>query len=104
MKLTCPKDKALTDVMCAGAKKEMAWLSAYGKPRLPFERVYREATNFQKSRPDEHMQSLQDYVRIASHIIPEEDWLHKPTLRHSDLQPNNILVSDNHEIVGLIDW
>ncbi|XRM45209.1 hypothetical protein ABZX51_008306 [Aspergillus tubingensis] len=30
--------------------------------------------------------------------------LDRPVMRHPDLQPNNILVSDSNEITGLIDW
>ncbi|KAL1863443.1 hypothetical protein Plec18167_000538 [Paecilomyces lecythidis] len=30
--------------------------------------------------------------------------LNRPVLRHPDFQPNNILVSESKEIIGLIDW
>ena len=33
-----------------------------------------------------------------------ESILSRPTIRHPDLQPNNIFVSDSLTIVGLIDW
>ncbi|KAF2086877.1 kinase-like protein [Saccharata proteae CBS 121410] len=92
------------DVMSAGAKKELEWVHKYGKPRFPLDRIYRESTGYQKSRPEEHLKHLEDYLRIASHVVPKDRWLHKPTIRHPDLQPNNLLVTDKLEIAGLIDW
>jgi hypothetical protein len=39
------------------------------------------------------------------HIVPNGDAaLTHPTLRHPDLQPNNVFVSDDLSITGLIDW
>jgi len=41
---------------------------------------------------------------IAPYIVPREnDALVHPTLRHPDLQPNYVFVSDDVEITGLID-
>ncbi|PYI04636.1 phosphotransferase family protein [Aspergillus sclerotiicarbonarius CBS 121057] len=57
------------DVLRNPALKELAWLRAYGRPRFPFERAYRNPW-------------------ITDYPIP----------------PNNIFVSDDLDIVGLIDW
>jgi hypothetical protein len=39
------------------------------------------------------------------YLIPNSnDTLTRPTLRHPDLQPNNVFVSDDLRITGLIDW
>lgn len=84
--------------------KEMAWLQACAKPRFPIDRIYREFINHERSQPDEHLRSLEDYLKVAQHLIPKEDWLCKPTLRHPDLQPKNIFVSEDFDIVSLIDW
>lgn len=92
------------DVLLGVAKKELAWLRTYGQPRFPFERVYRESTDYQKSLPEEHMRSLEQYLKIAPSFVPEQEWLCKPVLRHPDLQPNNIFVTDDLDIVGLLDW
>lgn len=43
-------------------------------------------------------------MRIANRLVPEEASLSRPTLRHPDLNPNNIFISDEADIVGLIDW
>lgn len=49
--------------------------------------------------------TLKKYLQIAPHLIPhDEPALARPVLRHPDLQPNNIFVSDKLEITGLIDW
>ena len=41
---------------------------------------------------------------MAPYLIPRDDTLTWPTIRHPDLQPNNIFVSKNFEIMSLIDW
>lgn len=83
--------------------KELAWLRAYGRPRFPFERAYRESTNYRLSDPSEHIALLEFYLKIAPELLPPDEFL-RPVLRHPDLQPNNIFVSDDFDIVGLIDW
>ncbi|KAF2498771.1 kinase subdomain-containing protein [Lophium mytilinum] len=92
------------DVLRGLALKELAWLQEYGKPRLPFERAYREELNFQKSSPVEHATNIQKYLGLVQHLVPKEKAFLRPTLRHPDLQPQNIFVSDTLDIVGVIDW
>ena len=36
----------------------MAWIRAYGRPRFPFERAYRETFDYKKQDPEEHANSL----------------------------------------------
>ncbi|PVH97319.1 hypothetical protein DM02DRAFT_597827 [Periconia macrospinosa] len=91
-------------VLQAPAEKELAWIRAYGKPRFPFERAYRETFDYQKQDPAEHATSLQDYIRIAPHLVPANSKLNLPVLRHPDLQPNNVFVSEDFTVTGLIDW
>lgn len=43
-------------------------------------------------------------MRIAPYLVPHNETLTRSTLRHPDLQPNNVFVSDKLEITGLIDW
>ncbi|KAI1937474.1 hypothetical protein LOZ57_006594 [Ophidiomyces ophidiicola] len=90
--------------MEAVANKELAWLKSYAKPRFPFERAYREATNYQKSAPEEYIEILEQYLKIVPYLIPKDKGLQRPILRHPDLQPNNIFVNQDLDIVGLIDW
>lgn len=91
------------DVLRNSALKELAWLRTYGRPRYPFQRAYRESMEYQLSLPSDHIRSLEAYLKIAPELLPSNEFL-RPLLRHPDLQPNNIFVSDDLDIVGLIDW
>ncbi|KAL4899330.1 hypothetical protein BDW74DRAFT_171605 [Aspergillus multicolor] len=85
--------------------KELAYLRAHGRPRFPFERAYREAMDYQLFDPTGHTASLETCLKIVPHLLPlNMDDLLRPVLRHPDLQLNNIFVSDDLDIVGLIDW
>ncbi|RMY04672.1 hypothetical protein D0868_06820 [Hortaea werneckii] len=91
-------------VLEGGAKKEMTWLHSHGKPRLPFDREYREIFNYAEVDPEEHINSLEKFLKVASHAVPAEEWLHKPVIRHPDLSPNNIFVDDDCNITSILDW
>lgn len=92
-------------VLAAGAKKEIAYLTKYGQPLHPFQRLRRELYNYQKVSPSEHVHSLDKYLQAVPYIIPNSDATStRPTLRHPDLQPNNVFVSEDLSIAGLIDW
>ncbi|KAF2258835.1 kinase-like protein [Lojkania enalia] len=100
-----PKDTDPAAALTAGAKKEIAYLTKFGKPIHPFQRLRREIYNYQKQSPSDHLDSLDKYLRIAPYLIPDNnETLTRPTLRHPDLQPNNVFVSDELKITGLIDW
>ena len=99
----CADSSPLQLLSCVAAK-ELAWLKAFGRPRLPFERAYHECLNYQKSQPEQHIESLEKYMRMAPFLVPRETRFHRPVLRHPDLQPNNIFVSRNLDIAGIIDW
>ncbi|KAH9834716.1 26S protease regulatory subunit 4 [Teratosphaeria destructans] len=87
-----------------GAKKEIEWLRAYGKPRLPFDREYREMFNDRPVDPNEHLRNLEEFLKVAAYLVPGEDWLNQPVIRHPDLNPNNIFVDDGCRITSIIDW
>ncbi|KIA75868.1 phosphotransferase [Aspergillus ustus] len=91
------------DTLRNPALKELAWLRECGRPRFPFERAYRESLEYRLSEPSEHITSLESYLKITPALLPAKEFL-RPVLRHPDLQPNNIFVSDDLDIVGLIDW
>ena len=81
-------------------------LSMHAQPRFPA-REYREFSNYQKSDPAEHIESLQKYLKIAPYLLPtsaEDQYLLKPTLRHPDLNPRNIFVDSGLQISSLTDW
>lgn len=41
---------------------------------------------------------------MAPFLVPTDPELRAPVLRHPDLQPNNIFISDDYRITSLIDW
>ncbi|KAH8732087.1 kinase-like domain-containing protein [Phaeosphaeriaceae sp. PMI808] len=88
----------------APAEKELAWLREHGRPRYPFHRQHREAFQYEKQDPADYVESLEKYLRIAPHLVPTSPELSLPILRHPDVQPNNIFVSKDYKVTGLIDW
>ncbi|OJJ96352.1 hypothetical protein ASPACDRAFT_34965 [Aspergillus aculeatus ATCC 16872] len=90
------------DVLAAGARKEIAYLEEYGQPvraskPLPVNRSYKQS-------PRDHINNLADYLRVAPYLVPSDASLTQRTIRHPDLQPNNIFVNEELEITGLVDW
>ncbi len=93
------------DVLEAVAKREKAWCEQFGKPRQHVERYIRELHELRLLSPQTHIDLLSDYLKLAPYLdIPAGNPLTRPTLRHPDLSPNNILISDSKQIVGVIDW
>lgn len=91
--------------LITGAKKEIAYLKTYGQPIHPFQRLYREIYDYQKQSHSEHLDSLEKFLKVAPFLIPHDsETLTRPTIRHPDLQPNNVFLSEDLEITGLIDW
>ena len=104
-KLLTATGTSSSDLCQAVGKRELAWAKAHAKPRLHYERAYREIHGFRKSLPDQHIKNLTDYLSIAPYIGFEAGrTLNRPVLRHPDFQPNNILISESKEITGLVDW
>ena len=71
---------------------------------MPVEREYRESLDYGESSPREHIEHLEKYMQVAPYFVPKQDDLSRPVLRHPDLQPNNIFVSDEFDVLGIIDW
>ncbi|GJJ07193.1 hypothetical protein Clacol_001393 [Clathrus columnatus] len=91
-----------------GAEKELAYLKQFGQPLLPLQRQRREAYQYRKQPPSDHMENLDRYLLIASSLIPRHPALNQFRIRHPDPQPSNIFVSRSSDsslhIVSLIDW
>ncbi|CAK4034678.1 Hypothetical predicted protein [Lecanosticta acicola] len=94
----------LEAVMNSGAIKEIRYLQQHGRPLLPFNRFQRETFNLEKQLPSVHLDSIQKYLQISKYLVPRAEGLDTPTLRHPDLRPGNIFVSDDFNITALIDW
>ncbi|KAJ6090409.1 kinase-like protein [Penicillium sp. IBT 16267x] len=91
--------------LTTGAKKEIAYLTRFGRVLQPFQRLRREIYDYEPQSHWEHITTLENYLQIAPHLVPHKSpALRRPVIRHSDLQPNNIFVSDDLEVCGLIDW
>lgn len=88
----------------AGARKEPAYLRKFGRPLHPFQRLYREDLDYKVS-PSESPHSLETYLQAVPYLLPTDDGsLTRPILRHPDLETNNVLISDDLNTTGLIDW
>lgn len=88
----------------AVGEREILWLQRFGEKRYPREPFYREFYHGQKVDPQVHVHHLLDYLKVAPHLVPKEEQLNVPTIRHPDLSPSNILISDSGDITGIIDW
>ncbi|PKY03575.1 kinase-like protein [Aspergillus campestris IBT 28561] len=57
------------------------------------------------SRPDIHVQHLEQFLAVLAYILPPEE-LSRPVLLHHDLHAGNIFVdhADPTKISGIIDW
>ncbi|KAL4889177.1 kinase-like domain-containing protein [Aspergillus ambiguus] len=94
-----------TNIFRAAGERELSWTKIYAKPRLPYERLYREIYGFCKVSPETHIRNLSDYLKLVPFLgFSARTALQRPVIRHPDFQPNNILVSESNEIVGFIDW
>ncbi|OQE73376.1 hypothetical protein PENNAL_c0088G08743 [Penicillium nalgiovense] len=89
----------------APARREMEFCERFGKPRLHVERYLRELHQFQKRSPAQRQLLLSDYLKLTPYLeVPPDHRLSRPTLRHPDFSPNNILVNASSDVVGIIDW
>lgn len=57
-------------------------------------------------RASTKLSALTNYLKVASHILPEHKTTHYPVLWHGDLHTQNIFVDreDPTQILGIIDW
>ncbi|WPG99073.1 kinase-like protein [Acrodontium crateriforme] len=92
-------------VPASGAKKEMAYLQAFGRQLYPFQRIRREVFACPKQSPSPHLETLDKYLQVAPSLMSKNNPnLLLPSIRHLDLNPGNIFVSKDFEITSLIDW
>ncbi|KAJ5159156.1 uncharacterized protein N7500_008807 [Penicillium coprophilum] len=89
----------------APAKRELEFCERFSKPRLYVERYLREIHQFQKLSPIPYQQLLTNYLKLAPYLdVPSDHRMSRPTLRHPDFSPNNIMVNTSNDVVGIIDW
>ncbi|KAE8151645.1 kinase-like domain-containing protein [Aspergillus avenaceus] len=87
------------------ARKEIEWTRHYGKP-VELDFPHNGIFPGMKS-PDDYLHLLNKYLLFAPHLLPKDpdNPLNRPTLRHPDLNPNNIFISpETGEVSCIIDW
>ena len=104
-RLTCKiSGEKSEDLLRAVGERETLWLQRFGKKRYPHEPLYREFYGHQKVDPQVQINHLSDYLKITPYLVPKSEQLNIPTIRHPDLSPSNIFISDSGNITGIIDW
>lgn len=88
----------------AVGEREILWLHRFGKKRYPREAFYREFYDHKKVDPQVQIRYLSDYLKVAPRLVPKEEQLNVPTIRHPDLSARNIFISDSGDITGIINW
>lgn len=88
--------------MTSIGKREAAWTAKFGQPR---HRQFFFSVSEQKIEPKDHVALLSQYGLVAPYIMPKQEELCSPTLRHADLHQGNIfLCPQSKQILGIIDW
>lgn len=94
-----------TEFMAAIARREIATAKAgLQYPVLP-EGLFYGPRQYQPSIPKK-LSALENYLKVAPHVLPENKAIHASVLWHGDLHSQNIFVEpeDPSRIVGVIDW
>ena len=91
--------------MEAVTDRELIWAGKLAKSRLQYEHLHRAIYNYKKVAPDGQVANLLDYSLIAEHLpLQVKNPLNQFIIRHANLQPHNIFVSELFEVTFLIDW
>lgn len=94
----------MESILRAPAERERTWLIEHGAPRLPREPLNREVYDYKEVNPQSQIEALSEYLDVVPRLVPRDEALHRPIMRHPDLSPSNIFVSEDGAITGLIDW
>ncbi|PGH06237.1 hypothetical protein AJ80_08206 [Polytolypa hystricis UAMH7299] len=93
------------DYLRSIAEREIESTRRYGKP---FELDFPHNGPFPgKQDPKQYIALLQKYLALVPYLLPKDDSnsLNQPTLRHPDLNPNNVFISpETGPITSIIDW
>ena len=74
----------------------------FGQPR---HRQFFFSYSEQKIEPKDHISLLSQYGLVAPYLVPKQEDLASPTLRHPDLHQSNIFLHPQPtDILGIIDW
>ena len=90
------------DYLGSIGEREAAWTVKFGQPR---HRQFFFSSSEELIGPKDHISLLSQYGLITQHIIPKDEGLASPTLRHPDLHQSNIFLHpQSTDILGIIDW
>lgn len=91
--------------MTAVARREIQTAKAGLRYPLTPEGLFYGPRQYQPSLA-KNLSALEGYLKIASHVLPENNTTHASVLWHGDLHSQNIFVDseDPTRIVGIIDW
>ncbi|OBT84114.1 hypothetical protein VE02_07755 [Pseudogymnoascus sp. 03VT05] len=91
------------ELLTAIGERETKWLQKFGEKRYPREPLYTEFYGHQLVDPQVQIKYLADYLKVAPHLVSGGEELNAPTIRHPDLSPSNIFISEISKITGIID-
>ncbi|KAK2753450.1 Phosphotransferase enzyme [Arachnomyces sp. PD_36] len=92
------------DYAYSAGVKERDWTSKYGKPQTN-DFPHNDALEGEIA-PQLYVDLLDKYLAMCPYLLPEDQAhpMNQPTMRHPDLNPTNIYVSDSCEVSCIIDW
>ncbi|PLB55863.1 phosphotransferase enzyme family protein [Aspergillus steynii IBT 23096] len=95
----------VTEFMSAIARREIATAEAGLQYPLMPEGLFYGPRQYQPSL-SKKLSGLENYLKVAPHVLPENKATHASVLWHGDLHSQNIFVDpqDPGRIVGIIDW
>ncbi|OJJ73162.1 hypothetical protein ASPBRDRAFT_73611 [Aspergillus brasiliensis CBS 101740] len=95
----------VAEYMTAIARREIEAAKAGLRYPLMPEGLFYGPRRYQPSL-SKKLSALENYLKVASHVLPENKATHASVLWHGDLHSQNIFVDpgDPSRIVGIIDW
>ncbi|KAI9673929.1 MAG: Phosphotransferase enzyme [Caeruleum heppii] len=92
------------DYLRSVGQRELEWTRRFGKAQVndfPHNTVLKGEIS-----PKTYLDLLDKYLSVAPHLLPRDHGnpLNRPTLRHPDLNPTNLFVSESCEVSCIIDW
>lgn len=100
-----PLGSTVTEFMTAIARREIAAAKAGLRYPLMPEGLFYGPRQYQPSL-SKKLSALENYLKVAPHVLPENKATYASVLWHGDLHSQNIFVDpeDPGRIVGIIDW
>ncbi|KAL8971193.1 MAG: hypothetical protein Q9197_003409 [Variospora fuerteventurae] len=90
------------DYLTSIGEREAAWTAKFGQQR---HRQFFFSFSEQNIEPKDHISLLSQYLLVSPYLIPKQEDLASPALRHPDLHQSNIFLRpQSTDILGIIDW